>query len=57
MNLWAAEVDRMLEEQENFKKQDTSAYIASRVANFVECLTTSADKVKYSAGCNNHSTA
>ena len=45
MNLWAAEVDRMLEEQTKLKEQDTSAYIASRVANFVECLTTSAEKI------------
>ena len=45
MNLWAAEVDRMLEEQEKLKEQDTSAYITSCVANFVECSTTSAEKV------------
>ena len=45
MNLWAAEVDRMLEEQEKLKEQDTFAYIASRVANFVECLTTSTERV------------
>ena len=40
-----AEVDRMVEEQEKLKEQNTSAYIASRVAYFVECLTTSAEKV------------
>ena len=45
MNLWAVEVDRMLEEQKKLKEQDTSVYIASCVANFVEWLTTSAEKV------------
>ena len=45
MNLWAVEVDRMLEEQKKLKEQDTSVYIASCVANFVECLATSAERV------------
>ena len=45
MNLWVVEVDRMLQEQEKLKEQDTSAYIAFRVSNFVECLTTSAEKI------------
>ena len=45
MKLWVAEIDRVLEEQKKFKEQNTSACIASRVANFVECLKTPVKKV------------
>ena len=44
-NLRAAEVDRILEEQEILKEQNSSAYSTLRVANFAVYLTTSAQRI------------